>query len=36
VEVAAAQTKKTMESFGLVRNISEEKKKEEEALRWYI
>jgi predicted ATP-grasp superfamily ATP-dependent carboligase len=36
VEVSAAQTKKTMESFGLVRNISEEKKKEEEALRWYI
>jgi uncharacterized protein (TIGR00162 family) len=36
VEVAAAQTKKTMESLGLVRNISEEKKKEEEALRWYI
>jgi len=36
VQVAAAQTKKTMESFGLVRNISEEKKKEEEALRWFI
>ncbi len=36
VEVAAGQTKKMMESFGLVRNIAEEKKKEEEALRWFI
>jgi uncharacterized protein (TIGR00162 family) len=36
VESAADQTKKTLESFGLIRNIAEEKKKEEEALRWYI
>jgi uncharacterized protein len=36
VEAAANQTKKLLESFGLIRNIQEEKKKEEEALRWYI
>ncbi|XES76240.1 MAG: PAC2 family protein [Candidatus Bathyarchaeia archaeon] len=36
VDAAAAQTKRLLESFGLIRNISEEKKKEEEALRWYI
>jgi uncharacterized protein (TIGR00162 family) len=33
---AAGETKKALESFGLVRNIDEEKKKEDEALRWYI
>jgi uncharacterized protein len=36
VESAASQTKKVLESFGLVKNIQDEKKKEEEALRWYI
>ncbi|MCW4011294.1 MAG: PAC2 family protein [Candidatus Bathyarchaeota archaeon] len=36
VDASAEQTKKVLESFGLIRNISEEKKKEEEALRWYI
>jgi hypothetical protein len=36
VDAAADQTKKLLESFGLIRNIAEEKKKEEEALRWYI
>jgi uncharacterized protein (TIGR00162 family) len=36
VDVSAAETKKMLESFGLVRNIAEEKKKEEEALRWFI
>ena len=36
VESAAEQTKKQLESFGLVRNIQEEKKKEEQALRWFI
>ena len=36
VENSAEQTKKVLESFGLVHNISEERKKEEEALRWYI
>jgi uncharacterized protein (TIGR00162 family) len=36
VDAAAGQTKRVLESFGLIHNISEEKKKEEEALRWYI
>ena len=36
VDVAADQTKKVLESFGLIRNIAEEKKKEDEALRWFI
>jgi uncharacterized protein (TIGR00162 family) len=36
VEIAAEQTKKMLESFGIMRNINEEKKKEEEALRWFI
>jgi len=36
VDATADQTKKLLESFGLIRNIQEEKKKEEEALRWYI
>ncbi len=36
VEGAAAQTKKMLEAFGLIRNIQEEKKKEEAQLRWYI
>jgi hypothetical protein len=36
VEETADQTKRILESFGLIRNITEEKKKEEEALRWYI
>ena len=36
VDAAADQTKKVLESFGLIHNIAEEKKKEEEALRWYI
>ncbi len=33
---SAGETKKALESFGLVRIIDEEKKKEDEALRWYI
>jgi proteasome assembly chaperone (PAC2) family protein len=33
---SAGETKKALESFGIVRNIDEEKKKEDEALRWYI
>ncbi len=36
VDAAAAETKKTLESFGLIHSIHEEKKKEEDALRWYI
>ena len=36
VDSAADQTKKMLESFGLIRNIQEEKKKEEQQLRWFI
>ncbi len=36
VDAAALETKRMLESFGLIRNVAEEKKKEEEALRWYI
>ncbi len=36
VDAAAGQTKKMLEAFGLIRNIQEEKKKEEEQLRWFI
>lgn len=36
VETTTGQTKDLLESFGLIRNIQEEKKKEEQALRWYI
>ncbi len=36
VDAAADETKRFLESFGLIRGIKEEKKKEEEALRWYI
>lgn len=33
---AAEETKRTLESFGLIRNLQEEKKKEEQTLRWFI
>jgi uncharacterized protein (TIGR00162 family) len=36
LEDSTNQTKKLLESFGLIRNIHEEKKKEEQALRWFI
>jgi uncharacterized protein (TIGR00162 family) len=36
LDAAAEQTKKVLESFGLVRNVVEEKKKEEDQLRWFI
>jgi uncharacterized protein (TIGR00162 family) len=36
VDAATSQTKILLDSFGLIRNIQEEKKKEEQALRWYI
>ncbi len=36
VDATAVQAKKMLESFGLVRNIADEKKKEEEALRWFV
>jgi uncharacterized protein (TIGR00162 family) len=36
LDATAEQTKKTLESFGLIRNIQEEKKKEEQQMRWFI
>jgi uncharacterized protein (TIGR00162 family) len=36
LDVTADQTKKILESFGLIRNLVEEKKKEEQQLRWFI
>ncbi len=36
LDATADQTKKILESFGLIRNIAEEKKKEEQQMRWFI
>jgi uncharacterized protein (TIGR00162 family) len=36
VDGAAERTRRVLESFGLVRNVVEEKKKEEDQLRWFI
>ena len=36
LDVATEETKKILESFGLIRGIAEEKKKEEQKLRWFI
>jgi hypothetical protein len=36
LDATAEETKKVLESFGLIRNIAEEKKKEEEQMRWFI
>lgn len=36
LDVTADQTKKALESFGLIRNIAEEKKKEQQQMRWFI
>jgi uncharacterized protein (TIGR00162 family) len=36
LDATADQTKKILESFGLIRNLVEEKKKEEQQLRWFI
>jgi uncharacterized protein (TIGR00162 family) len=36
LDATVEQTKKTLESFGLVRSIAEEKKKEEQQMRWFI
>jgi uncharacterized protein (TIGR00162 family) len=36
VDVTAEQTKKALESFGLIKDIAEEKKKEEQQMRWFI
>ena len=36
LEESGAEIKKALESFGIIRSITEEKKKEEEQLRWFI
>jgi uncharacterized protein (TIGR00162 family) len=36
LDVTADKTKKILESFGLIRNLAEEKKKEKQQLRWFI
>ena len=36
LDVSAGHIKKTLEAFGLIRNLTEEKKKEEQQLRWFI
>jgi len=36
VDVTADQTKKALESFGLIKDVAEEKKKEEQQMRWFI
>jgi uncharacterized protein (TIGR00162 family) len=36
LDVTADQTKKILESFGLIRSLAEEKKEEEQQLRWFI
>ncbi|HEX9863227.1 MAG TPA: PAC2 family protein [Candidatus Bathyarchaeia archaeon] len=36
LDVSAGHIKKTLEVFGLIRNLTEEKKKEEQQLRWFI
>jgi len=36
LDASAEQTKRILDSFGLIRNLAEEKKKEEQAMRWFI
>jgi uncharacterized protein (TIGR00162 family) len=36
LDMSAEHIKKTLEAFGLIRNLAEEKKKEEQQLRWFI
>jgi hypothetical protein len=36
VDAAAEETRKVLESFGLIRNVGEEKKREEQQFRWFI
>ncbi|MGQ9550910.1 MAG: PAC2 family protein [Candidatus Bathycorpusculaceae bacterium] len=36
LSIAAEETKKILESFGMIRNVAQEKKKKEEQLRWFI
>jgi proteasome assembly chaperone (PAC2) family protein len=36
LDVSGEEIKKMLESFGIIRSITEEKKKEEQQLRWFI
>jgi hypothetical protein len=36
LDIAVTETKKVLESFGLIRTVTEEKKKEEQQFRWSI
>jgi hypothetical protein len=36
LDATTEETKKLLDSFGLIRNLGEEKKKEEQAMRWFI
>ena len=36
LDATADQTKNVLESFGLIKNVAEEKKKEEQQMRWFI
>ena len=36
LDASAEETKRILDSFGLIRNLSEEKKKEEQQMRWFI
>ena len=36
LDESVEQTKRILDSFGLIRNLAEEKKKEEQAMRWFI
>jgi len=36
LEESGDEIKRVLESFGIVRTVTEEKKKEEEQLRWFI
>ena len=36
LNVSVEETKRVLDSFGLIRNLSEEKKKEEQQMRWFI
>jgi predicted ATP-grasp superfamily ATP-dependent carboligase len=36
LDATAEDIKKILEAFGLIRNLAEEKKKEEQQLRWFI
>jgi proteasome assembly chaperone (PAC2) family protein len=36
LDVSVEETKKILDSFGLIKNLAQEKKKEEQQMRWFI